>query len=121
MSTPYDCGFLYSFTKYVVLYVRKMIISRNSERLLVLTAGMLMDTIRCLVFIVLCCISTFQLKNNFFRNEFKSKNFILTPLDVLVKRLSFKTQLNTEFEGPFYGPKKSLKKYRFITRRNILR
>lgn len=60
MSTPYDRGFLYSFTKYVMLYVRKRIISRKSQRLLMLTAGMLMDTIHCIVFIVLCCISAFS-------------------------------------------------------------
>jgi hypothetical protein len=34
----------------------------------------------------------------------------LTALNLLVRGLSFKTQFKIEFLGPFYGPKKSLKK-----------
>ena len=37
-------------------------------------------------------------------------NFILTVLNVLVRRLSFKTQRKIEFLGPFHGLKISLKK-----------
>ena len=45
-------------------------------------------------------------------NDFSTNNFILTALNVLVRRLSFKTQRKIEFLGPFYGleisPKKTL-------------
>ena len=47
------------------------------------------------------------------RHEFNSNNFIFTALNLLVRRLSFKTQFKIEFLGPFYGPRKprnSLKK-----------
>ena len=37
------------------------------------------------------------------RDEFDSDNFILTALNVLARRLSFKTQRKIEFLGPFHG------------------
>jgi hypothetical protein len=39
------------------------------------------------------------------RHEFNSNNFIFTALNLLVRRLSFKTQFKIEFLGPFYGLK----------------
>jgi hypothetical protein len=58
-------------------------------------------------------LSGFQLKLIATRHEFNSNNFIFTALNLLVRRLSFKTQFKIEFLGPFYGPKKSLKKTLF--------
>ena len=45
------------------------------------------------------------------RDGFNSNNFILTALNVLVRRLSFKTQCKIEFWGPFHGLKISQKKH----------
>jgi hypothetical protein len=38
------------------------------------------------------------------------KQLHFTAQNLLMRRLSFKTQFKIEFLGPFYGPKKSLKK-----------
>jgi hypothetical protein len=52
-------------------------------------------------------LSGFQLKLISTRHEFNSNNFIFTALNLLMRRLSFKTQFKIELLGPFYGPKLS--------------